>query len=315
VNVLYDVDELPSGLRYALAIGTFDGVHRGHVRVLSALTRAAAKAEAAPVVLTFDPHPAATLRGTAPELLCDPEERLDLFEHMGVELTVVQRFDPEFAEQSAEEFLGRLTAGRQLAALVLTSESAFGRDRSGGIASARRLAPRFGYRVVEVSHLEVGGSPISSTRLRGLLAEGRLSDVRRLLGRRYSVMGTVVKGDQRGRALGFPTANLHFDREVALPTDGIYAVRVAWSDDDQPDRRKRKHGVASLGVRPTFETDGTRILEVYLFDFDGDLYGKRLRVEFVRRLRGEKRFATTGALVKQMNRDAERAHQILDALP
>lgn len=122
MKVLHDVDELPRGLRYALAIGTFDGVHRGHVRVLVALTRAAAQADAAPVVLTFDPHPAAALRGTSPELLCDPEERLDLFEHMGVEMAVVQRFDSDFADQSAEEFLARLAAGRQLKALVLTSQ-------------------------------------------------------------------------------------------------------------------------------------------------------------------------------------------------
>jgi riboflavin kinase/FMN adenylyltransferase len=128
-------------------------------------------------------------------------------------------------------------------------------------------------------------------------------------------VGTVVMGDQRGRTLGFPTANLHFDRDVALPANGIYAVRVAWDADDPAARRHRRHGVASLGVRPTFETSGARVLEVYLFDFDGDLYGKRLRVEFVRRLRGEKRFATSAALIRQMKRDALRARQILDSLP
>jgi riboflavin kinase/FMN adenylyltransferase len=234
---------------------------------------------------------------------------------MGVETAVVQRFDSKFADQSAEEFLDRITAKRDLRALILTSESAFGRDRSGGIDGARRLAQRCDYRVIEVGQLEVGGAPVSSTRLRALLAEGRLSEVQRLLGRRYSVVGTVVKGDQRGRVLGFPTANLNFDRDVALPMDGIYAVRVAWDTGESPGNRHTSHGVASLGVRPTFDTGGARILEVYLFGFDGDLYGQRLRVEFVRRLRGEKRFATTAALVKQMNRDAQRARQVLDALP
>jgi riboflavin kinase/FMN adenylyltransferase len=315
LKVLHDIDELPSGLRYVLAIGTFDGVHRGHVRVLSALARAADKSKAVPVVLTFDPHPAATLRGKSPDLLCDPSERLELFEHMGVATAVVQHFDSIFADQSAEMFLDRITAERDLRALVLTSESAFGRDRSGGIQDARRLAKHYDYRVIEVGQLEVGGAPVSSTRLRALLAEGRLSQVQRLLGRRYSVVGTVVRGDQRGRVLGFPTANLHFDRDVALPMDGIYAVRVAWDAGDPPQNRHRRHGVASLGVRPTFETNGARILEVYLFGFDGDLYGQRLRVEFVRRLRGEKRFATTAALVKQMNKDAQRARQVLDTLP
>jgi riboflavin kinase/FMN adenylyltransferase len=234
---------------------------------------------------------------------------------MGVATAVVQHFDSIFADQSAEMFLDRITAERDLRALVLTSESAFGRDRSGGIQDARRLAKHYDYRVIEVGQLEVGGAPVSSTRLRALLAEGRLSQVQRLLGRRYSVVGTVVRGDQRGRVLGFPTANLHFDRDVALPMDGIYAVRVAWDAGDPPQNRHRRHGVASLGVRPTFETNGARMLEVYLFGFDGDLYGQRLRVEFVRRLRGEKRFATTAALVKQMNKDAQRARQVLDTLP
>ena len=122
MKVLHDIDELPSGLRYVLAIGTFDGVHRGHVRVLSALARAANKSKAVPVVLTFDPHPAATLRGKSPDLLCDPSERLELFEHMGVATAVVQRFDSKFADQSAEQFLDRITAKRDLQALVLTSE-------------------------------------------------------------------------------------------------------------------------------------------------------------------------------------------------
>ena len=172
--------------------------------------------------------------------------------------------------------------------MVLTDESAFGRDRAAGLAAVRELAASFGFEVIEVPRLASGGTVVSSTTLRTLLQEGRLSQVQRLLGRRYAVVGTVVKGDQRGRALGFPTANLHFERAVALPRDGVYAVRVAWDADASPSIRQRRPGVASLGVRPTFGQGGARILEVYLFDFDGDLYGHRVRVEFVRRLRGEK---------------------------
>jgi riboflavin kinase / FMN adenylyltransferase len=315
VKVLHDVDELPAGLRFVLAIGTFDGVHRGHVRVIESLTAAARDLDAEPVALTFDPHPAAVLRGNPPPLLCDLAERLDLLDHLGVGITVVQNFNARFAEQSGEEFIVRVRRGRQLLAMVMTAESAFGRDRSAGLPAVRSLAGRLDFRAIEVPRLASTGDIVSSTTLRRLLTEGRLSDVRRLLGRRYAVVGTVVKGDQRGRTLGYPTANLHFESPVALPRDGIYAVRVAWGGDDRgTGRRQRRLGVASLGVRPTFNDGGARILEVHVFDFDGDLYGQQLRVEFVRRLRGEKRFASAPALVRQMDRDAARARKVLDEL-
>lgn len=309
MNVVHDVDELPHGLRFVLAIGTFDGVHRGHARLIGALTRAATELDAVPVVLTFDPHPAQVLRGNAPPMLCDQTERLELLDHLGVETCIVQTFDEAFAEQSPEDFLRRITSGRELRGLVLTAELAFGRDRSAGLPAVRRLAREFGYRVIEIPRLASGRDIVSSTRLRKSLADGRLSEARRLLGRRYAVTGTVVEGDRRGRELGYPTANLSFESDVALPTDGIYAVRVAW---DAPDgSHVQRNGVASLGVRPTFGDGGPRLLEVHVFDFDGDLYKKRMRVEFVRRLRGEKRFSSAAALVRQMDRDAQRARSIL----
>ena len=159
--------------------------------------------------------------------------------------------------------------------------------------------------------VSLGGDRISSTRLRRLLGAGRLADGRRLLGRRYAVVGEVVLGDRRGRALGYPTANLRFDRPVALPLDGIYAVRVGWDGADPLSPAHSADGVAALGVRPTFETDGARTLEVHLFDFTSELYGERLRVEFVRRQRDERRFPSAAALVRQMDLDAARAREIL----
>ena len=313
MKVLRSIDELPAGLRYVLAIGMFDGVHRGHRQVIGALLRAARRDHARPVVLTFDPHPAQVLRGSAPALLSDPAERLDRLEQLGVEMVVVQRFDADFADQEPREFLDRLCTGRHLVGLVMTAESAFGRNRSGGLDAVRELADELGYRVVEAPRVATAGMTLSSTRLRGLLADGRLADVRRLLGRRYSVIGTVVAGDRRGRELGFPTANLAFDALVALPPDGIYAVRAGWDDAQPLQPRRTANGVASLGVRPTFGAGGARILEVHLFDLDEDLYGRRMRVEFVLRLRGERRFASTAALIRQMDRDAQRARKVLAA--
>ncbi|HEY5488921.1 MAG TPA: bifunctional riboflavin kinase/FAD synthetase [Candidatus Limnocylindrales bacterium] len=313
--VLRGIDELPRGLRFALAIGTFDGVHRGHRRVIDALTRGARDLGAKSVVLTFDPHPAAVLRGSAPPALCDLEERLAWLGRSTIDVCVVQHFDATFADQSPRAFLEHVSTGRDLAGLVMTQESAFGRQREGGLDAVRQLGPVLGFRVLEVARLETHGSALSSTRVRGLLEEGRLADVARLLGRPYSVIGSVVRGDGRGHELGFPTANLRFDDPVALPPDGIYAVRVGWGGPDVLSPTERRDGVASLGVRPTFEVRGARVLEVHVLDFEGDLYGQRMRVEFVRRLRGEKGFASGAALVTQMERDADRARKVLAARP
>jgi riboflavin kinase/FMN adenylyltransferase len=223
---------------------------------------------------------------------------------------VVQHFDHEFADQAPDAFLARLCEGRQLVAVVMTAESSFGRDRIGILTTIKRLGREMKFRVIEVRRLESDGGTLSSTRLRSLVNHGRLSDARRLLGRSYSVTGKVVDGDHRGRELGFPTANLEFASPVALPPDGVYAVRVGWGGTDPEHPANRAEGVASLGVRPTFG-GGARLLEAYLFDFDGDLYGEQLRVEFVRRLRGEKKFGSAKALIAQMNRDAERAKKML----
>ena len=310
MRILRGIDDLPQGLRFALTIGMFDGVHRGHQRAVGTLVKTARKMAAEATVLTFDPHPAAVLRGSAPPLLCSIEERLSLFAELGVGTTVVQRFDDAFADQPPEQFLQHLCTGRQLVALVMTAESAFGRDRTGMLATIKHLAQPMGFRVVEVPRLTSDGGTLSSTRIRSTLATGRLAEVRRSLGRPYAITGTVVRGDRRGRELGYPTANLAFDAPVALPSDGIYAVRAAWGGTDLLKPARTADGVASLGVRPTFG-GGARTFEVHLFDVDEDLYGQKMRVEFVRRLRGEKKFSSAESLVRQMDRDAAKAREVL----
>jgi len=312
MKVLGSIDDLPAGLKFVVTIGMFDGVHRGHGRAIKALARVAEQQGAKSVVLTFDPHPAEVLRGSAPPQLCPSAEKLARLEAAGIDITVVQPFDHQFADQDPEEFLARLRKGRNLVAVVMTAESAFGRDRTGILPTVKRLGGAMGFRVVEVTRLETDGGTLSSTRLRNLISHGRLADARRLLGRRYAVTGTVVAGDRRGRTLGFPTANLAFDSPAALPPDGVYAVRASWGGRGALEPAYTADGVASLGVRPTFG-GGERLLEVNLFDFGGDLYGKQLRVEFVRRLRGERKFKSADALVTQMKRDAESARRVLSS--
>jgi riboflavin kinase/FMN adenylyltransferase len=291
-------------------VGVFDGLHRGHLAVLEALVRGAAQEGAASVLITFEPHPDLVLRGAVPPLLCDPAEREARFAALGVAHLVVQHFDPAFAALSATAFVERLTNGRHLAALVMAPDSAFGRGREGTVEMVSALGGRLGFRVEVVRPVRAGGGPISSSRIRGLLAGGRLAEAGGLLGRAPAVTGKVVRGDGRGRTLGFPTANLAFAEPVALPPDGIYAVRVGWGGGDPLRPERRVSGVASLGVRPTFGP-GDRVFEVHLLDVDEDLYGRRLRVEFVRRQRGERRFDSVAELVAQMALDVARARLLL----
>ena len=209
-------------------VGVFDGMHRGHAEVLQALTRLAAEASATAVVLTFHPHPQALISGSAPPLLCDPAERLAALAEAGIGITILQRFDEAFRMQTAEAFLHRLRAGRDLRGLVMSSESAFGHDREGTVDTTRRIAASEGWTLLEVPTLDVGGSRISSGRIRGLIGAGRLDEARRLLGRRYAVSGRLGATDATGlgRLIGF-------DEPVVLPRHGVYAVATGPVDEQR----------------------------------------------------------------------------------
>lgn len=304
---LADIDALASGPDpFVTTVGAFDGLHRGHLRLLAATVAEARRLAAVAAVITFTPHPDAVLHGAAPPLLCDPAEQRARFAAAGVDRLVEQRFDREFSAQTAEAFVRRLAAGGRLRGLVLTPESAFGRDRGGNAASIAPLGRELGFRVAAVEPVSLGGRRVSSGQVRELIAAGRLGAARTLLGRRPAVVGEVVHGDGRGRELGFPTANLRFETPVALPPNGIYAVEASWGGESPLAPARRAGGAASLGIRPMFAVP-ERLLEVFLLDISEDLYGEQLRVDFVRRLRGERRFRSIGALVTQMGRDATRA--------
>ncbi|HTS15865.1 MAG TPA: bifunctional riboflavin kinase/FMN adenylyltransferase [Candidatus Sulfotelmatobacter sp.] len=294
----------------AVIIGAFDSLHRGHQRLLRALVEAARSRTAQATVVTFTPHPDVVLRGAPPLLLCDPRERDARFAALGVDLLVRYPFDRVVAATPAEAFVAGLMDDGPLAALLMTHESAFGQGRGGTLASLPPIAAGLGFDLLEVPSVTTGGGRISDSRLRELVTAGWLARARLLLGRRFAVIGTVVHGDGRGRGLGYPTANLAFDEPVALPPDGIYAVHASWGGRDPLEPVHRADGVASLGVRPTFG-ERTRLLEAHLFDVSPDLYGQRLRVEFVRCQRGERRFGSVAALVEQMDLDAARARRIL----
>ncbi len=293
-----------------VTVGVFDGVHRGHQQVFEVLEEAARRLGVMPVAITFDPHPSAVVAGRAPDLLMDQQERFERLSVLVGGLVVVQVFDEAFRRTTASEFILRIGSGRNLAALVMSSESAFGRDRSGTLPVLREMGAADGWELIEAATLDVEGTRVSSAHIRESVAEGDLMAAASLLGRLYGLVGTVVHGERRGRELGFPTANLSFSDPVCLPPDGIYAARVTWGGDRILDPTDRADAVVSLGTQPTFG-GRVRLLEAHLLDRDDDLYGQRMRVEFSGLLRGQERYDSVAELIDQMGRDVDRTREVL----
>jgi riboflavin kinase/FMN adenylyltransferase len=301
--------ELPSVGPVALSMGVFDGVHLGHQRLLASTRAAATERGIASIALVFDPPPLEVLRpGVAVPRLASLAANLEMIEATGVDAALPLRFDAGLGGLAADEFIDALGPALEPRALVMTPDSSFGRHRGGTAATMRRLGARRGFEVVDVDLQLVDGRPISSTRIRDAIADGDLAVAAGLLGRPPALSGTVVVGDRRGRQLGFPTANLGFDHSVATPPLGIYVGRAS-----VPERQvgPAHPALVSVGVRPTFHEDGRVLVEVYLLDFDGDLYGAQLTVSLEARLRPERRFDSVPALVEQMRTDERDARRFL----
>jgi riboflavin kinase/FMN adenylyltransferase len=291
--------ELPTIGPAALTMGVFDGVHRGHAALFEA-TRAAAGPDSS-VALVFDPHPDELLRpGVRVPRLAPLPANLQRITALGIDHALPLRFDEALRSLPPESFLEALAPSIELRALVMTPESAFGKGRAGTLERMRELGEERGFSVVAVDPLVIGRAPVSSSRIRTALADGEVEAARDLLGHPAHLEGAVVPGDRRGRELGFPTANLEFDYLPALPALGIYLGTVA-----VPERGVGPGHAAlvSVGVRPTFHEEGRVLVEAYLLDWDGDLYGTRLNVELLERLREERRFDGVEALVTQMTLD------------
>lgn len=279
-------------------LGVFDGVHLGHRAVLGEAVGWARSMKGEAVVLTFDPHPAAVIRGLKVSLLCTLARRLELIGSHGVDTAIVLSFDKALAGQAAEAFLSRTLFGRiGLKGLVLGYDSRFGHDREGDLAMARRLGPELGFGVRTVEAVPVGGRAVSSRRVREALAAGDLEDARACLGRPWALGGTVIRGEGRGRTLGFPTANLDTG-DLILPKPGVYAGTVALEG-------KPWKAAVNVGVRPTVGGTPGPLAEVHVAGWSGDLYGKPLSVDLLRRIRDERKFPTFEALKGQITLDLE----------
>ena len=301
-------DPVPEALRDSVtAIGNFDGVHLGHQALIREAMEKAEHEGRPSGVLTFEPHPRAFFDPGHSHFRITPgATRLKLFARLGLDAVFLRRFDAAMAGTAAEDFVGGLLKGElAVSAIVVGTDFHFGRGRSGTPAVLRELGMRFGLDVCLVEAVAQDGASISSSRIRAALEDGDIGLANALLGYRWFVAGEVVHGDKRGRTLGFPTANVRLEDGCRLKY-GIYAVRMATAAG------AIHGGVASFGRRPTFD-NGAPLLETYLFDFSGDLYGRTVEVEFVAWIRGEERFASADALVARMETDKAEALEMLRA--
>jgi riboflavin kinase/FMN adenylyltransferase len=304
MDILDDLSRAHLRRGTVLTIGTFDGVHRGHQALIGQVVTRARETDRLAAVLTFHPHPAAVLApDRAPRYLTTPGEKIALLEGLGVDLVVLLPFNRQVANTSARDFVEALARHLRLRELWIGADFALGHNREGDIPRLRELGQEMDYEVHVVEAIAEQGSIISSSRIRELLGKGRIAEATKLLGRYPSVSGKVVVGAQRGHKLGFPTANLAVRPKRAVPADGIYAVFVVLGEERLP-------AVANVGVRPTFD-NGERTVEAYIFDFDRDIYGCDLAVEFVARLREERRYEHIRDLIAQIERDGQLAREIL----
>lgn len=310
MQVLEGLSALPAAFRDAgcvATVGVFDGVHLGHFHVLRRVVQRAQSTAHKSVMVTFAGHPKQVLLGQAPATVTSLEHRLLLFRRAGIDATLVLEFDDDLRELSAEDFVRNiLVEGLGLRELVFGFDSKFGKDRGGNAESMRSLADELGFLVSEVPALRVDGRAVSSTAIREAVGLGDLRQAGQMLGRPTSLLGTVVRGDGRGRELGFPTANLELHHELQ-PPPGVYATLVR-----RPGHRPMRlwPAVANLGQRPTFDQAGPSV-EVHLLDFSEDLYGQELEVFFLARLREEREFASPNALRRHIEEDVQSARKAI----
>lgn len=281
-------------------VGNFDGVHIGHQAVLDKLLKTSKDTGHPSIVLSFENHPAEILRPDIPICkICTSAHKTLLMEKMGVDALVLLSFSKEFSEQSAEEFLLHLKHAIPFSHLILGWDASLGKNKHGNKAIVQDIAQKQGFKVEYLDQEKVGEVPVSSSQIRNLIQSGRLEEVKKFLGRDYSIYTAVYKGEGRGKKIGFPTANFQV-KGLCLPPLGVYAVTVTLNQN-------KIKGIANLGIAPTVRNDQIPVLEVHLFDFDGDLYGQSLEVTFVSFLRPEKKFLNIDELKSQISFDISTA--------
>jgi riboflavin kinase / FMN adenylyltransferase len=291
-----------------LALGNFDGLHRGHVKIIERVRRRAEERGGVAVLLTFDPHPTRVVRpDKAPRLLMTTAQKLEALQQAGMDGVAIVRFTRELSQWSPQQFAERvLVDWLHVAEVWVGANFLFGHDRAGNFSLLRLLGLRDGYRAEKIDPVRYKDFVVSSTRIRRLISEGRVDEAAALLGREYTIEGTVVPGDRRGRQIGFPTANLDTPNEL-VPPNGVYATLLMLDGVIHP-------AVTNVGVRPTFGDTYAAVVETHVLDLDGDLYGRHVRLAFVQRMRDERAFDGVAALREQIENDCRHARVLFDRL-
>jgi riboflavin kinase/FMN adenylyltransferase len=291
-----------------LALGNFDGLHRGHTKIIERVCRVASERGATAVVMTFDPHPPRVVRpDKAPPLIMTKAQRLDALEQAGIDGVAVVRFTQELSRWDPETFVRTvLVEWLHVSEVWVGANFLFGHDRAGNFSMLRALGARYGFRTEKIDPVRYKDFVVSSTRIRRLISEGRVDEAGALLGHPYTIEGEVVLGDQRGRQIGFPTANLATPNEV-VPPNGVYATTVRLDGVIYP-------SVTNVGVRPTFGGEPRVVIEAHLIDVARDLYGQTLRLGFIQRLRDERRFEGVEQLTAQIGADVQKARLLFDQM-
>ena len=306
MKIIYGIKNLNIKQPTVVTIGIFDGIHRGHKKILDSLTKRSRAARAKSCVLTFDPHPSRILHPhRTPPMLISTKHKLNLLAAEGVDIAVLLNFTKGFAGVSPTRFVKDILVGRMKVKELLIGENfSFGRNRSGTVKNLKRLGQRFGFKVHTVLSLKSGGRVISSTLIRGLIMSGNLNEAKRLMGREISMLGTVTKGTKRGRILGFPTANLDLHHE-AIPPSGVYIVEVKVGE-------KKYRGILNIGFRPTFgkvKDTAEPTVEAHIFNFHKSIYGRDIEIIFLKRIRSERPFKNKEHLLSRIKNDASIARR------
>lgn len=300
MKIVRQFDQIPFDKNTVVSVGTFDGVHLAHRKILERVVSEAKSRASRSMVITFDPHPREVLGGDSADikLLTTIQERMEICTQVGIDCLLVIKFDRDFSQLSFRDFIVKyLVQGVGVSAVVEGYDHHWGRGREGNIDALAQLGSEFGFELIKIDPLTFDGVVLNSTIIRNELAKGMVDRAAEWLGRPYALSGKVVVGERRGRLLGYPTANVQLESEHKLiPMNGIYFVRASVGS-------RSYYGIASIGVRPTFETNGARIIEVYLLDFEQDIYGTGITVYFLKRLRDELKFDSADELVQQMHRD------------